>query len=84
MIKTSTVFRSNQFEFKLNERFTQKRMDGKQINATMRREANKLIENQELEPPIEIVREFFADKMVSTCKSGDIINVRQYRRVSSA
>ena len=81
VVSTTSTFKSSTIEFKLGEEFDEKRMDGNTVKTTVTRDGNKLIQKQNATPPVEIVREFFDDKMVTTCKCKDVVNVRTYKRV---
>ena len=55
-------------------------MDGKTVKTTITKEGNKLIQKQETEPQVEIIREFTGDGLITTCKCNDVVNVREYKK----
>ena len=81
VVKTSSTFKNSQIEFKLGEEFEEKRMDGVSVKTTITKEGNKLIQKQEADPPIEIIREFTGDRLITTCKCKDVVCVREYKKV---
>ena len=81
VVKTSSTFKNSQMEFKLGEEFEEKRMDGANVKTTITKEGNKLIQKQTADPPVEIIREFSGDKLITTCKCKDVVNVREYKKV---
>lgn len=81
VVKTTSTFKSSVLEFKLDQEFEEKRMDGATVKTVVTRDGNKLIQKQDATPPVEIVREFVGDKLVTTCKCKDVVNVREYKKV---
>jgi fatty acid-binding protein 3 len=82
VVSTTSTFKSSTIEFKLGEPFDEKRMDGQTVKTVVTKEGNKLIQKQDSKPPVEIIREFVGDKMITTCKCGDVVNVREYKKVN--
>lgn len=78
--KTVSTFKNSQIEFKLGEEFVEKRMDGIDAKTIITQEGNKLIQKQSVEPPVEIIREFTGDKLITTCKCKDVVCVREYKK----
>lgn len=56
-------------------------MDGVSAKTVITKEGNKLIQKQEANPPVEIIREFTGDKLLTTCKCGKVVCVREYKKV---
>lgn len=81
VVKTQSTFKNSQIKFKIGEEFEEKRMDGNTVKTIVTKEGNKLIQKQQCDPPVEIVREFTDDKLITTCKCKDIVNVREYKKV---
>lgn len=81
VVATTSTFKSSSIEFKLGQEFEEQRMDGATVKTTITKEGNKLIQKQATDPPVEIVREFVGDKMITTCKCKDVVNVREYKKV---
>lgn len=81
VVSTKSLVKSSQIEFKLGEEFDEHRMDGVTVKTVVTKEGNKLIQKQNSAPPVDIVREFFDDKMVATFKCNHVINVRTYKKV---
>ena len=80
-VKTISTFKNSQIEFKLGEEFEEKRMDGATVKTTITQDGNKLIQKQEADPPVEIIREFTGDKRITTCKCKYVVCVREYKKV---
>lgn len=81
VVKTISTFKNSQIEFKLGEEFDEKRMDGVTTKTVVTKEGNKLIQKQEADPPVEIIREFTGDKLITTCKCKEVTCVREYKKV---
>ena len=81
MVKTISTFKNSQIEFKLDEEFEEKRMDGVTVKTVVSKDGNKLIQKQTADPPVEIIREFTGDKLIATCKCKDVVSVREYKKV---
>lgn len=75
-----STFKNSQVEFKLGEEFEEKRMDGVTVKSLVTKDGNKLVQKQTADPPVEIIREFTGDKMITTCKCKDVVNVREYKK----
>lgn len=56
-------------------------MDGANVKTLITKEGNKLVQKQTHEPPVEIIREFTGDKLITTCKCKDVVCVREYKKV---
>lgn len=56
-------------------------MDNVTVKTIITKEGNKLIQKQKTDPPVEITREFTGDKLITTCKCKDVVNVREYKKV---
>ena len=82
VVTTTSTFKTSKIEFKLGQEFEENRMDGETVKTTITKEGNKLIQKQVADPPVEIVREFTGDKMITTCKCKDVVNVREYKKVA--
>lgn len=80
-VKTISTFKNSELKFKLGEEFEEKRMDGITVKTTITKEGNKLIQKQVADPPVEITREFNGNKLITTCKCKDVVNVREYTKV---
>lgn len=81
VVKTLSTFKNSSIEFKLNEEFEEARMDGKNVKTVITQDGNKLVQKQQADPPVEIVREFSGDKLTVTCKCKDVVCVRNYKKV---
>jgi len=81
VVKTTSTFKNSVIEFKLDEEFDEKRMDGVTTKTTVTRDGNKLIQKQKADPPVEVIREFTGDKLITTCKCKDVVCVREYKKV---
>lgn len=81
VVKTTSTFKTSQIEFKLGEEFEEKRMDGVTVKSVITKEGNKLVQKQQTDSPVEIIREFTGDKLITTCKCKDVVNVREYKKV---
>lgn len=77
---TKSTFKNSTIEFKIGEEFEEKRMDGVNVKTVITQEGNKLIQKQMCEPPVEIIREFTGDKLITTCKCKDAVCVREYKK----
>lgn len=55
-------------------------MDGVTVKSIITKEGNKLVQKQQADPPVEIVREFTDGKLIATCKCKDVVNVREYKK----
>merc|ERR1712038_1610603 len=70
--KTSTVLKSMELKFKLDEEFEETTPDGREVKAIVKRDGDKFISEQtakkEGQKSTEVVREFFDDKVVQTMK----------------
>merc|ERR1719153_1290424 len=63
-IKTSTTFKNTEIKFKLGEPFKETTADGRNVEATITKEGNKLIHKQVGEPKDSVItREFTDDGM---------------------
>lgn len=82
VVRTKSTFKDSQIEFKLGEEFDEKRMDGVTTKTVITKEGNKLIQKQEADPPVEIIREFTDDKLKTTCKCKEVICVREYKKIA--
>lgn len=80
VLKTTTTFKTSQIEFKLGEEFEEKRMDGTTCKTVITKDGNKLIQKQTSDPPVEIIREFNGDKLITTCTCKDVVCVREYEK----
>lgn len=78
---TKSTFKNSTIEFKIGEEFEEKRMDGATVKTVITQEGNKLIQKQMCDPPVEIIREFTGDKLITTCKCKDAVCVREYKKV---
>lgn len=81
IVKTDSTLKKSQIEFKLDQEFEEHRMDDVKVKTIITKEGNKLIQKQSANPPVEITREFVGDKMITTCKCKDVVNVREYKKV---
>lgn len=81
VVKTVSTFKNSEISFKLGEEFEEKRMDGVNTKSTITKEGNKLVQKQVADPPVEIIREFTGDKLITTCKCKDVTCVREYKKV---
>lgn len=81
VVKTVSAFKNSEISFKLGEEFEEKRMDGVNTKTTITKEGNKLVQKQSADPPVEIIREFTGDKLITTCKCKDVECVREYKKV---
>lgn len=79
--KTISTFKNTEISFKFGEEFEEKRLDGITCKTTIVKEGNKLVQKQMSDPPVEIVREFVGDKLITTCKCKDVVCVREYKKV---
>lgn len=78
--KTTSTFKNSEFEFKLGEEFEEKRMDGVNVKTVITKDGNKLVQKQQSDPPVDIIREFTGDKLITTCKCKDVVCVRYYEK----
>nr|WPK49593.1 FABP1 [Macrobiotus joannae] len=83
-LKTTTAVKSHELKFKLNQEFTEQTMDGRTVQAIMKLEGNKLIQQQKdpkanFESTLE--REFSKDEMITTCHCKGVTSVRKYKRI---
>lgn len=76
-----STFKNSTIEFKLGEEFEEKRMDGVTVKTTISKEGNKLVQKQAGDKPVEIIREFTGDKLITTCKCDNVVCVREYKKV---
>lgn len=79
-LKTSTTLKDSEIVFKIGEQFDEKRLDGVTAKSVITQDGNKLIQKQMTDPPVEIIREFTGDKLVTTCKCKDVVCVREYKK----
>jgi len=79
-IKTVTTFKTSELKFKLDEEFDEDRLDGEKVKSKVRKDGDKLVQEQLGATPCEIVREIDEDKLKTTCKVGDIVSTRIYKR----
>jgi len=70
--KTSTMLKSMELKFKLDEEFEETTPDGREVKAIVKKDGDKFISVQtakkEGEKSTEVIREFFDDKCVQTMK----------------
>ncbi|KAG9510455.1 hypothetical protein GZH46_01006 [Fragariocoptes setiger] len=78
--KTISTFKNSEVTFKLGEEVEEKRMDGKTVKTVFTVEGNKLIQKSDGEPETEFIREFSGDKLIVTCKAGNVVCVREYEK----
>lgn len=76
---TTSTFRSQQLKFKVNEQFTEKRMDGQEVLSTITFDGNKMIQIQKGDKTIELIREFSDDELFLTCTVGPVIAKRWFK-----
>lgn len=82
VFKSVSTFKTTETKFKLDEEFEEKRMDGVTCKSVVSQDGNKLIQKQQSEPPAEITREFNGDEMKITCKCGDVVATRIYKKAN--
>lgn len=80
VVKTITTFKTSELKFKLNEEFDEKRMDDKTVKTTVTVDGNKLIQKQQCENPVTIIREIKDGKLVTTCTCNGVECVRTYTK----
>lgn len=77
-LKSETTFKTSKVEFKLGEEFDETTVDDRQMKTTFTLDGNKLIQDQKGAIPSTIIREVNGNKMVVTCKAGDVVATRHY------
>lgn len=80
VVRTISTFKNSEIKFKLGEEFEEKRMDGETVKTVITKDGNKLVQKQEADPPVEIIREFTGDYLITTCKCRDVVCVREYKK----
>lgn len=79
-LNTTSTFKNTIISFKLGEEFDEKTIDGREVKSTIVQEGDKLIQRQQGDVSIEIIREFSDDVMVATMKVNDVVCIRKYKR----
>jgi hypothetical protein len=78
---TTSTFRSQELKFKLNEEFTEKRMDGAEVKSTIIFDGNKMIQTQRGDKEIVLERQFTDDELFLTCTVGSVVAKRWFKAV---
>lgn len=81
-LKSETTFKTSKVEFKLGQEFDETTVDDRQMKTTFTLDGNKLTQDQKGAIPSTIIREVNGDKMVVTCKAGDVVATRHYVKAS--
>jgi fatty acid-binding protein 3, muscle and heart len=76
---TISTFRTQTLKFKVNEEFSEKRMDGQEVTCTITFEGNKMIQKQTGDKPVTIEREFTDDELIATCYVGNVVSKRWFK-----
>ncbi|KAG5681925.1 hypothetical protein PVAND_011328 [Polypedilum vanderplanki] len=79
---TTSTFRSQELKFKLNEEFTEKRMDGAEVKSTITFEGNKMIQRQKGDKEIVLERVFTQDELILTCTVNNVVAKRWFKAVT--
>ncbi|CAG2161809.1 unnamed protein product [Oppiella nova] len=79
-LKTLTAIKNSEIKFELGKEFEEARMDGKNVKTVVVADGNKLIQTQQGDKEVKIVREFNGNELKVTASVGPVTSVRIYTR----
>lgn len=83
-VKTRTLIKNNEINFKLGEEFDEQRIDDVTVKSLVVRDGNKVIQTQ-TQPNSKIAtitREFTEKFLTTTCTINGVTSVRVYERLT--
>lgn len=81
-IKSLSTIKNTEITFTLGQEFEETRADDKVVKTVVNLEGdNKLVQVQQGDKPVTIVREFTGDSVIITATVGSVTSVRTYKRL---
>ncbi|KAG5681926.1 hypothetical protein PVAND_011329 [Polypedilum vanderplanki] len=79
VLNTKRKFKTQSLEFKLNEEFEERMMNGEKVKSVIIFENNTMIHTQQSDPSLKITRNFFQDEMVTIMTYADVTCTNWYK-----
>jgi hypothetical protein len=79
ILNTKRKFTKQSLEFKLNEEFEERMMNGEKVKSVITFDSSTMTHTQQCEPPLKITRNFFPDEMVTIMSYGEVTCTNWYK-----